>query len=95
MKSMTAKELKTVRPDAKGRITLGHLAHGVSSYSVTQDRHNRIILEPRVEIPANEKWLFDNKAAMKQVKQGLEDSAAGRVKNKGSFSKYKDDEDTE
>lgn len=89
---MTAKELKTVRPDAKGRITLGHLAHGVSSYLVTKDKYNRIILEPRVEIPANEKWLFENKTALKQVKRGLEDSANGRLKNRSSFAKFTEDE---
>ncbi len=89
---MTVKEARTVRPDAKGRITLGHLADGVSSFIVTEDKHHRIILEPRVEISANEKWLYDNKAALKQVKQGLEDSAAGRVKNRGSFAKYLDDD---
>lgn len=91
---MTTKELKTVRPDSKGRITLGHLADGISSFVVTQDKHNRIILEPRIEISAKEKWLLNNKSALNQVKQGLEDSAAGRIKNRGSFAKYKDD-DTE
>lgn len=91
---MTVKILKTVRPDAKGRITLGPLAHGVSSYIMTKDKNNRIILEPRVEIPAKEKWLFDNKAALNQVKQGLKDSAAGRIKKRGSFAKFTDDEDT-
>lgn len=90
---MTAKELKIVGPDTKGRITLGHLAHGVSSFVVTQDKNNRIILEPRVEIPAKEKWLFDKKTALTQVKQGLEDSAAGRVKSRGSFAKFRDDKD--
>ncbi len=93
---MTTKELKMVRPDSKGRITLGPLAHGVSSYIVSTDKYNRIILEPRVEISAQEKWLFDNKTALKQVKHGLEDSAAGRVKSRGSFAKYiADDKDSE
>jgi hypothetical protein len=87
---MTVKELKTVRPDAKGRITLGHLAHGVSSFLVTKDKNNCIILEPRIEIPAKEKWLFDNKVALNQVKKGLEDSAVGRVKSRGSFAKFTD-----
>lgn len=91
---MTAKESKIVRPDAKGRVTLGPLAQGISSYIVTKDKYNRIILEPRVEIPANEKWLFNNKTALNQVKKGLEDSAAGRTKSRGSFAKFTDDEDT-
>ena len=91
---MTAKESKIVRPDAKGRITLGSLAQGISSFIVIKDKYNRIILEPRVEIPAKEKWLFDNKVALSKVKQGLEDSAAGRIKSRGSFAKYTVDKDT-
>lgn len=89
---MTIKVSKTVRPDSKGRITLGHLADGVSSFIVTQDKHNRIILEPRVEISAKEKWLFANKTVLNQVKKGLKDSAAGRTKSRGSFAKYVDDD---
>lgn len=84
---------KIVRPDAKGRITLGRVAEGVSSYIITVDNHNRIILEPQVEIPASEKWLFENAVALKKVKQGLIESAAGKVKNKGSFAKYVDAKD--
>jgi len=79
---------KTVRPDAKGRILLGRLADGVSSFAVTIDSRGRIILIPYVEISAEEKWLFSNKIALNQVKKGLEDSAAGRVKSRGSFSHY-------
>src|SRR5580658_9486545 len=90
---MTVTTEKRVKPDSKGRITLGALAQGVSSYLITKDKYNRIILEPHVEIPANEKWLFTNKAALAQVKRGLEDSARGRVKSKGSFAKYVDDKD--
>ena len=53
-----------------------------------------IFMEPRVEISAQEKWLFANKTALNQVKQGLADSVAGRVKSRGSFAKYIDDKDT-
>lgn len=84
---------KTLRPDAKGRIALGHLAEGVSSYIVSQDKHNRIILEPQVEIPANEKWLFENKTSLRKVKKGLDDAAAGRVKSRGSFIKYAEEKE--
>ena len=93
---MTKKEYKKiVRPDAKGRISLGYIAEGVSSYIVTIDSHDRIILEPRVEIPASEKWLFENKKALAQVKRGLQQSADGKVKSRGSFAKYIKDEDCE
>lgn len=81
-----------LRPDSKVRIILGKLAKGVSSFLASYDEQNRIVFEPLVEIPAREKWLFENKAALKQVKQGLEDSAKGRIKSRGSFAKYKDEE---
>jgi hypothetical protein len=45
----------------------------------------------RPEIPANEKWLWENKKALTQVRKGLKDSAAGRVKSRGSFAKFVDD----
>lgn len=84
--------LRTVRPDAKGRISLGSLAEGISSFTITKDKQDRIVLEPHVEIPAREKWLFENELALAQVKQGLLDSAAGRVHKRGSFSKYAEED---
>ena len=53
-----------IRPDAKGRIALGALARGVSSFQATVEADGRIGLEPYAEIPAREKWLFENKEAM-------------------------------
>jgi len=84
---------RTLHPDAKGRITLGGLAKGISSFRVFDDEDGRIILEPFVEIPAREKWLFDNKTALKKVKKGLHDSAIGKVSERGDFSQYIDDAD--
>jgi len=82
-----------VRPDEKGRISLGHLADGVSRFSVVEDKkHHRIILEPYTEIPAREAWLFKNPKALAELKQGIKDAEEGRVKYRGSFSKYKDEE---
>ena len=88
-------EQKILRPDNKGRICLGKLAKGVSSYRVSVDKQQRILLEPYAEIPAREKWLFDNPEALNALKQGLSDSKAGRVKDRGSFAKYIDDSDNE
>lgn len=82
----------TIRPDTKGRIALGKLARGVSSFHATTDERGRIILEPYTEIPASEKWLFDNKPVLAAVKKGLSQAAAGRVKSRGSFAKFANDE---
>jgi uncharacterized protein (DUF2249 family) len=84
---MSSKQLRNVRPDSKGRILLGSLAAGVSSYTIIKD-HDRLILEPNVEIPAREKWLWDNKQALVQVKNGLQDSKNGRIKSRGDFKKF-------
>ena len=82
--------LKMVRPDAKGRITLGQLAAGVSRFSVVKKNH-KIILEPYTEIPTREKWLFNNKEALKKVNQGLKDAKSDHLSEKGSFAKFVDD----
>lgn len=82
---------KVLRPDSKGRICLGKLAQGVSSFRVSVDDHQRIVLEPYAEIPASEKWLFENPDARDSVRRGLVDAAEGRVADRGSFSGYADD----
>ncbi|MCW5588972.1 MAG: hypothetical protein KIT27_04835 [Legionellales bacterium] len=87
--------LKTLKPDAKGRIYLGELAEGISSFAVHVDKHHRIILDPLVEIPAREKWLFDNKSALQAVKQGLEEAKEGKLHDLGSFAKYANKDETE
>ena len=78
----------TIRPDAKGRITLGKLAQGCSSFRATQDADGRIILEPFAEIPAREKWLFENPSALAAVREGLDQSAQGKVRSRGKFAQY-------
>jgi len=82
---------KTLRPDSKGRITLGKLSEGVSGFKMTVDKQERIILEPLVEIPAREKWLFNNPTALRQVRRGIEDAAQGKLVKK-DFSRYIDDD---
>ena len=83
-----AKGSYRLRPDAKGRITLGKLADGVSSYRARRQPGGKIVLEPFVEIPADERWLWENKEALESVKKGIEDARAGRLVSLGSFKKY-------
>lgn len=87
---METEPVKMLRPDAKGRIALGELARGVSSFHVSLDKKQRIVLEPFSEIPAREKWLFDNKKALASVLHGIEDSAKGKTKSLGDFRKFAD-----
>jgi len=80
--------IQTIRPDSKGRVSLGKLAKGVSSFQVVKNADGIIILEPFVEIPAREKWLYDNDEALEAVKAGLKDASAGRLVNRASFAQY-------
>lgn len=71
---------KNLRVDNKKRITLGKLAADeVTSYDAELKENGVIILHPKVEIPAEELWLWQNKEAMASVRQGIEDSANGRL----------------
>jgi hypothetical protein len=84
---------KNLKVDSKKRITLGKLASDdVSSYDAELQDNGVIILRPKIEVPADEVWLFRNKNTLESVKKGLEDSATGKIKSRGSFAQYEDEE---
>jgi hypothetical protein len=90
-----AKSEKYVRPDSKGRITLGKLAQGVVQYKVQQEPDGKIVLFPEIAIPADEMWLYENKEALNAVLEGLAQSMSGKTKplRLKSFAQYIDDEE--
>ena len=72
--------------DSRKRISLTRLLpEGKVSSVRAYKEDDKIILEPMVEIPAREVWLYENKSAFKKVKTGL--SQKGSVK-RGSFAKF-------
>jgi hypothetical protein len=83
----------TVRPDSKGRIALGAFAKGISSFRVHKEASGWVVLEPFVEIPERERWLYKNPEALAIVEQVLRESAEGKTVRMGSFAQYLDDED--
>jgi hypothetical protein len=75
--SMPAKNLKL---DSKKRITLGKFAaNNVSSYDVEVKDNGVIVLYPKVEIPAEELWIFQNKEVANSIKQGIGDAKNDKV----------------
>ena len=84
--------IQQLRPDSKGRITLGKLAQGVSSFRARRMDDGNIILEPFTEVPAREAWLFQNNAALGAVKSGLAQAAEGMTRPLGSFARFADEE---
>ena len=91
--SAATRKIVQVRPDSKGRITLGKLAEGVSSFIVSKQPGGAVLLEPMVEVRASEAWLFANKSALASVKRGLAESAKGETRTRGSFAKFADEKD--
>jgi hypothetical protein len=89
---MEEEVIQQLRPDAKGRITLGKLARGVSSFRAHRLEDGNILLEPFAEIPAREAWLYENAAALGAVKAGLAQAAEGKTRPLGSFAQYADGE---
>jgi hypothetical protein len=79
---------RKLRPDSKGRITLGQLAEGVSSYVVRTEEDGKITLEPLAEVPARERWLYEDAESLASVRRGLADSKEGRTKSLGSFARF-------
>ncbi len=80
---------RNLKLDSKKRITIGKYAkNNVTSYDIQVDDNGVITLYPKVEIPASELWLFDNKEALNSVKKGLQDSSSNNIVERGSFAKY-------
>jgi hypothetical protein len=80
--------MKTVNlsVDSRIRISLNKLLPDLPVSSVRaylQD--DKIILEPMVEIPAREAWLYQNEKALNKVKTGLSEKG---IINRGSFANY-------
>ncbi len=87
-----ATQEKYLKPDSKGRIQLGRRTKNIVRYQIIEEDDGKIILLPEVAIPAKEVWLYKNKEALEAVKQGLEQSALGKTKKRGSFAKYAEEE---
>lgn len=57
-----------VRPDSKGRISLGEITRNVSSYRITVKENGQLLLDPFVEIPLSDKWIFEDKNLLNKLK---------------------------
>jgi len=86
---------RNVRPDSRNRVSLGRALDdlGDASFDIYRDEKGRIILDPRVSIPASEAWLFRNQKAIDSVRRGLSDAAGGKTKSAGSFAAYAEDDE--
>ena len=93
------KQKNRIQMDDKYRICLGNFLskeerEQLSSFRVYRQEDGKIVLDPLVEIPAREHWIYKNPGALASLMRGIDDAKAGRIKDRGSFAKYvKEDED--
>lgn len=80
---------ESIRPDERGRITLGR-ALKAKSYRVMVNDTGQILLDPVATISERELWLWQNPAALASVQRGIEQSGAGCGRDLGDFSQYAD-----
>jgi hypothetical protein len=72
-------EVSTHTVDGRQRVTLGDLVKDTRRVRVYRNARGELLLQPVMEVPAAEVWLFQNPEALTGVKKGLEDAATGRV----------------
>ena len=72
-------EVATHTVDDRKRITLGQLLKDTRRIRVYKNARREFLLQPVMEIPAAEVWLFQDKDALQAVQKGLEDASAGRI----------------
>ena len=72
-------EIGTRTIDDRNRLTLGEFMKGSKRVRLYINERGELFLQPVVEVPASEVWLFQNKQAIESVKKGLKDAAGGQI----------------
>lgn len=72
-------EVATRTIDERNRLTLGELPEGLKRVRIYKNDRGEVLLQPVIEIPASEAWLFRNEEALENVKKGLKDASEGKI----------------
>ena len=73
------KEIGTRTIDERNRLTIGEILKGSKRIRLYQNESGEVLLQPIVEIPASELWLFQNPEAINDIREGLRDASQGKV----------------
>lgn len=93
------KHINKVQMDNKFRVCLGNFLSKeerdqLSSFRVSRQADGKIVLDPLIEIPAREHWIYKNPEALDSLMKGMEDAKADRVVEMDiDFSQFLDEED--
>jgi len=79
--------------DTRRRVNLSKLLPKGNIHAVTAYKEgNKIILEPMIEIPAHESWLYENPKALKSIQKGIKEAKEGKLKDRPSYGEFANDE---
>lgn len=87
-----------VQMDNKYRICLGSFLSEeerdqLSSFRISRQKDGRIVLDPQVEVPAREHWIYKNPKALASLMRGLEDAKDGNIVDLDiNFSEFLDED---
>ena len=72
-------EIGTRTIDERNRLTVGEILKGCKRIRLYRNDSGEVLLQPIVEIPASELWLFQNQEAINGVREGLRDASQRKV----------------
>lgn len=93
------KQPNKVQMDTKYRICLSAFLsrderNYLNSFRVYRQKDGKIVLDPLVEVPARDHWIYKNPESLASLTKGLEDAKKGRVRELDvDFSQFLDEED--
>ncbi len=73
-------EVGTRTIDGRRRLTLVELPEGSKRVRIYKNDQGEVLLQPVIEIPASEVWLFKNEEALENVRKGLKEASEGKIK---------------
>ena len=73
------KEIGTRTIDERKRLTLGELIKDFKRVKLYKNARGELFLQPIVEIPVSELWLYKNEKAFESVQKGLKDASEGKI----------------
>ena len=91
------KQQHTVHMDDKQRVSLTRMLTKEEREELGSFRMYRegakIILEPVVEVPQKDHWIYKNPKAFASLMKGIKDAEEERLHDLGSFAQYADDDE--
>lgn len=93
------KHTSKVNMDNKHRICLNRILskeerETFNSFRIYREG-GKIVLEPIMEVPTQDHWIYKNPEALTSLMKGIKDAEEGRMHDLGSFAQYATEDEDE